>query len=159
MKERDIQNELYRRYDLKALCCIPNFAPPDWWECDLMTVSKAGYISEFEIKLSKSDYRADFKKKNIWGTSKGALINKFKHDLLSSKDCIPKHYWFVVPIELEGLDFPDYAGVLIAKQLSDNSVYIRQVKKAPKLSKKKASELTMKRILTSLSHRYWMKRR
>lgn len=32
-------------------------------ECDVLSLSKAGYTHEFEVKVSRSDFKADFKKR------------------------------------------------------------------------------------------------
>lgn len=66
------------------------------WESDFFTMrSMSKYSSEFEIKISRSDFRADFKKTCTWGTKK-------KHDiLLDDKDTYKPHkFYFVCP---EGL--------------------------------------------------------
>ena len=34
------------------------------WESDKLIWTKAGYIYEFEIKISRSDYKNDFKQRN-----------------------------------------------------------------------------------------------
>ena len=65
-------------------------------ECDIIKVTLSGYATEYEIKVSKSDFRADLKKKH-------------KHD---SK--FIKQLYYVVPEEL--LEFakqyiPEYAGL------------------------------------------------
>jgi outer membrane autotransporter protein len=41
---------------------MPNYTPKNWFECDVMAVTKAGYLEEYEIKLSASDFKADSKK-------------------------------------------------------------------------------------------------
>lgn len=43
------------------------------WEADFMALSESGYLYEFEIKTSYSDFKADFKKKE-------------KHKILSAKE-------------------------------------------------------------------------
>ena len=54
MTEQTIQNRLYYMLRSAAQCLMPNFTPGGWWECDLATVTRAGYFVEYEIKLSLS---------------------------------------------------------------------------------------------------------
>lgn len=64
------------------------------WESDFFAISKSGYSIEVEIKVSKSDFNADFKKEII----KGVL----KHDLLTDEKYFAKSnkFYFAFP---EGL--------------------------------------------------------
>jgi len=48
------------------------------WESDFLSVTKEGLVYEFEIKLSKSDFKADFKKKD-----KHRILNSFNKGGLS----------------------------------------------------------------------------
>ena len=69
-------------------------------ECDVLKVTMAGYATEYEIKVSRSDFKADLKKKH-------------KHD---SK--FIKQLYYTVPFEM--LDFakehlPEYAGLAFVK--------------------------------------------
>ena len=41
---------------------IPTYTPPGWWECDVCEITDAGYMHEFEIKMTRGDFRADAKK-------------------------------------------------------------------------------------------------
>ena len=41
-------------------------------ECDVISISKSNYIYEYEVKISRSDFKADFKK------PKHTLINEKK---------------------------------------------------------------------------------
>lgn len=62
MTERDLQNALYyytlgRNHRIRCpnVCCYP-------WESDLLSVTAAGLVHEYECKVSLSDFRADAKK-------------------------------------------------------------------------------------------------
>lgn len=70
-------------------------------ECDLLIVSKAGYVTEVEIKISRGDLRADAKK--IHGHDGGSSI---------------KYLYFAVPEKLEAaaLEFaPERAGIITVR--------------------------------------------
>lgn len=121
MSERDIQREIMYMFCAASDTCMPNYAPPDWWECDVLRVTVAGYWYEYEVKLSVSDFRADKRKQQdiytkmqpgkCWRTPTGETENK--HDLLSANEGRgPKQFWFCMP---EGLikvgKVPEWAGV------------------------------------------------
>ena len=101
------------------------------WESDKLLKTRAGYFYEFEIKISRADYKNDFKNK------------RYKHNILGS--CFsdghkkPNYFYYAVP---EGLidvsEVPEYAGLVY---ILDDSVlsfsHIRIIKKAPLLHKEK----------------------
>jgi hypothetical protein len=89
------------------------------WEADALTVTPAGYWHEYEIKVSMSDYRADFRKQLYGGNN----CEVTKHELYASDSAIerpyrkptpkPKSFTFVVPDGmLEGVEVPDYCRVI-----------------------------------------------
>lgn len=85
------------------------------WESDVVNISPAHYYTEFEIKLSRADYNADFRKKRY------SIV---KHELLAGKTYEgnrnaefiprPKQFYFVL---LDGIcqekDVPDYCGMIV----------------------------------------------
>jgi len=70
-------------------------------ECDLLIVSKAGYLTEVEIKVTRADLRADAKK---WHGHNSDAI---------------KRLFFALPDYLESIDcidmVPERAGIIIIK--------------------------------------------
>lgn len=110
-------------------------------ECDVISVSKSDYIYEWEIKISRSDFRADF--------------NKDKHKLMLERNCTKSrmikegntkvkdilyltcnYFNFVVPTGLVTIEeVPEYAGLIYM----DESLNFNIIKKAPLLHKEKAS--------------------
>lgn len=71
MNERIIQQQVYslfQNYDYK-LCNVFMFA----WESDFFAISKSGYSVEVEVKISRSDFKADEKK-----IAKHHLLNHHK---------------------------------------------------------------------------------
>jgi hypothetical protein len=77
-------------------------------ECDVISVSKSDYIYEYEVKISRADYKKDFIKRNILiinenytKTRKGELVY-----------LLPNYFNFVTPRDLITIDeVPDYAGL------------------------------------------------
>ncbi len=98
----NVANGIVRHFGEK-----PNRTYDELHECDILKVTLSGYATEYEIKISKSDFKADFKKKH-------------NHD---SK--FIKQLYYVVPFEL--LEFakenlPNNAGLAYAK--NDKIYYI-----------------------------------
>jgi len=67
------------------------------FESDFLSVAQSGLIHEIEIKMSRSDFLADFKKQN-------------KHALIQYGE-LANYFWFAAPKGmLKQKDIPDYAG-------------------------------------------------
>lgn len=70
-------------------------------EMDVASLSKSGLIHEFEVKISRADFKAD-KKKTL----------KFKYYEMRHEPYCPNYFYYVCP---EGLikkeEIPDYAGL------------------------------------------------
>lgn len=106
--------------------CINNAYIFDW-ESDFFSVSESGYLYEVEVKVSKSDFKDDFKKKN-------------KHMLLEStnqKDFskIPNKFFYAVPRGLlTTWSIPAYAGLIEVGNRNEAAVVVRE---APFIHKEK----------------------
>ena len=95
-------------------------------ECDVISISKSDYIYEYEVKISRSDFKADFKKP--------------KHTLITEKKFIK-----VVPENLVSVEeVPEYAGLMYANERGGYDI----IKKAPIIHKTKASN----EFIRALSH-------
>lgn len=111
-------------------------------ECDVISISKSDYIYEYEIKISRSDFKADF--------------NKNKHKLMTERNCTlikesndiwyltPNYFNFVVPKDLVSVEeIPEYAGLIYL-----NGSQFEVIKKAPLIHKTKATH----NFIRQLSH-------
>lgn len=106
------------------------------WESDVLKITKSGYAYEFEIKISKADFKNDFKHK------------KKKHLLLENKENkakMPNYFYYVVPEDLITEDeVPEYAGLIyvLATVIGNSRVYyqFQEIKTAPKLHSNKIDE-------------------
>ena len=121
MTARDIQHCLIKsRY--RQSFCVPNYTPKDWFECDVMEITKAGYIREYEIKISRADFLADRNKFKRTVAEDGIhCVDLNKHDLLAARSprC-PKQFYYVFPAGLMALDeVPEWAGVIVMQELDD----------------------------------------
>lgn len=155
MTERDIVRYLYFHYSShKAL--MPNFTPMNWWECDLLGITRMGYWREWEVKLSLSDFHADAKK------SRGYKNRRNKHEQLAARSTDgPNQFWFVTPQDLIGTeDVPEWAGLLYASADEDHPIHgwMEEIRPAPRLHGRKAGEEMNRRIITASIYRYWAER-
>jgi len=116
-------------------------------ESDFLAVSKSGYVWEVEIKISRADFKNDFKKTN-WNGIK-------KHKVLTSENSFlkPNKFCFAVPEGLiEKNEVPDYAGLIYVAKNKDC-----QIIKQPKfLHKNKLFENNtfLKRMLSKFYYRH-----
>ena len=150
MHEFTIQNALYHH----ALSKQHDFIIPNIYlgllESDLISVTKAGYINEYEIKITRSDFKADFKKSKHL---------RFKHR--NKTACA--YFWFVTPEGLVGIDeIPEYAGFIAVRKMKDrypfNGFACREIKRPPRLNSEKINTRQKDQILKGYMHRFWSMR-
>lgn len=101
-------------------------------EMDVMSISGAGYMYEFEVKVSRADFKKDAEKVK-------------KHNLLSmGMGEMPNYFYYVCPTALIfEEEIPMYAGLIYIHEGQ-----LREVKKAPLLHNKKHDLL---KVLTKVS--------
>ncbi len=138
MNETDIQCHLIRHLQNAGLV-FPNFTPKDWWECDLICITKAGYFREYEIKLTKSDFKADAKKARYLRARGRNQPVELKHDqLFLGNERGPRQFWYVCPSGLiEPRELPNFAGLVWVKL--EGWPNIQEIRKAPFLHSKKSA--------------------
>ena len=60
MKTLEMEIALMRKFDVRRNIIVPNICwGMNLHECDLLSITKKGYATEIEIKVSKPDLRAD----------------------------------------------------------------------------------------------------
>jgi hypothetical protein len=144
---------------------MPNFTPAHWWECDLYVVSKAHLATEYEIKLTVSDFNADAKKEceargfvheYLCGTAK---IER-KHDLLEAgSERGPSRFFYVMPTKVrEKVVLPPWAGWVEVCRRADGYVWTVQREQGRRLHKSKIDVKIIERIHTTGYWRFWNSR-
>jgi hypothetical protein len=149
---------------------IPRFTPAGWWETDAFFITKAGYWVEFEVKLTRGDFKADAQKtQNVRGTGRWepdpsrpghqhyVHDQERKHDLMAQTDRGPCQFFYVCPEQLVTLaELPAWAGLICFFEVSGrNPPYnlgTRVVLPAPRRHKLKADPSIRAQALTSI---YW----
>jgi hypothetical protein len=102
--QRNIWNHYYNNYYNISNAFVFH------WESDFLTMTSSKYFIEIEIKISRSDFKNDFKKK--LGVKEKY---RYKHDLLVDKDFDfkPNKFFFAYP---EGLidkgELPNAYGII-----------------------------------------------
>lgn len=112
-------------------------------ESDILSVTRNNYYYEFEIKVTLSDFKADFK--------------KFKHKRFNNGfTSLISRFTYVAPINAIPLCIPWYAGLIEVYKNKYDRLLFSEVKQAPKLPSRKMDELKFyKRISKTLMWRYW----
>lgn len=157
MNEMTIQQYLFSHYSSRSAIMIPNFIPSftparpiKWGECDIFQVAKSMYWVEFEIKLSVSDFHADFKKVE-------------KHRALAARSpVIPRRFWYVMPDiiadKVEG-EIPEYAGLMVVNESSRYANgFFKKRRDAPTLKSTKITAAQLQRLYERFYWRYWYQR-
>lgn len=116
-----------------------------YWEADLISVTKANYVNEFEIKISKQDFEKDFgKRKHEFFQRPNKYMN------------MPNYFWYVAPIEAIPICVPDYAGLIeVWEDKKQKWIWMEEIRRPKKLHKKKISDNDIHKILRSLMFKYW----
>jgi len=173
MNEAEIQDYLQHHFFSGRQYGIPNIYLYEW-ESDFLSVTRAGYMHEYEIKITKADFKADagktekhqivetgYRELNRYeqmviedrekhGEAIPKYINVAENNKVPSKR--PNYFWYVCPDYVTDV-VPDYAGLIYCKP------YLKIVKPAPLLHKAKITTEMEKKILSSFYYRYWKIRR
>lgn len=157
LTEESIQAFLFKdlaskghKYIAPNSCALP-------YESDLLSITTAGYLIEYEIKISRSDFKADTKtrtkkRKHDWYT------HPEQYPYSNPADCVPCRFYYVVPKGLVSVDeVPDHAGLMEISfyHFPRNPEYtpkpiIDTVKQAPQLHDIKATRAIKTKIATTL---------
>lgn len=127
---------------------IPRYTPSGWWECDVAQFTDTGYFREYEIKISRADFRADTKKRRpVLFSSK----QESKHDLLAQHSPRgPVQFWYVTPVGLISvLELPEWAGLIEVEGRS-----LHEARRAPRLHRTKVSKDILQHVLECCYYRY-----
>ncbi len=115
------------------------------WEADIIAFSKAWYMSEYEIKITRQDFEKDFKKfKHL----------RFKEAGSYKSSHIPNYFHYVAPLKAMPLCVPDHAGLILLES-NKHGFKFKTIKKAPLLHKVKADKAAMLAMFMSLMFKFW----
>jgi len=101
----EMEYAISRRFDVRTHTIVPNVS---WGllshEADVLVMRETGFLLEFEIKRSFSDYKADFKK-HKWRNGLSKTIKKFYY-------CFPADLWRKRRGHIQEI-LPEFAGILV----------------------------------------------
>jgi hypothetical protein len=129
---------------------IPNSTSVFPWESDLISVTKSGYVHEYEIKLNIYDFNADAKK-----TKHYRIVNEKNPPLINIRNSCyynPLNYFWYVTYNFDIVP-PDRYGWILVKVNLKNDFEVIVKKDAPRLSSKKISQDKILQIARLLSWR------
>ena len=159
MTERDIQRWLFNDMRSSHELIVPNYTPRDWHECDVWALTKAGYMTEHEIKLTVADFRADAEKtRRLYGPTWMPSRAVRKVDRLEKSDPRgPRRFWYVVPVGLiEKADVPEWAGLkVVERRVGTITGWVYEVKPAPELHRVKCDPKVVEHARGVLYYRFW----
>lgn len=146
-------------FELEHSPICSNFQTKNLQECDLISVSPAGYLFEFEMKTSVSDFKADFKKEakhkrlklkeGVYYPPKAKSSDQRTEFLLCS------YFWYVCPACLIRDDMiPEYAGLIWVHydgrlEYRVQAPMIHNIKADARIVRKIAHNLTQKHLFGS----------
>lgn len=169
MTERSIQIGLYYAIGSAARCALPNYTPVGWFECDLASVSKSGFFTEYEIKLTAADLKADGKKRTTIARYREIKTDnphkRFrrierrhkKHDQLKCSDTRgPSRYYMVVPAGLvDHPAIPPWAGIIRASEQTANWSSVRVIRQPQRLHVHRVDPRMIRDMFKTSYYRAW----
>lgn len=150
MKTIEMEYYLAKTFDWRKNVIVPRVG---WGmglhECDLLILSKLGYATEIEIKISKQDLKQDLKKEH-------------KHidvDWYGKNNDKIRFLYFAIPNKLENSInlIPENAGILIVNEGEEFNIYnrVKKLREAPKKSDYKFTEQERFNIARLGTMRIW----
>jgi hypothetical protein len=87
------------------------------WESDFFCLNREGYSFEFEVKVSRSDFKADFKKKkHKMFTDRMAPKDSLFNNSDPKRQLLPNRFYFVCPPDMIDVnEIPSYAGLIYSE--------------------------------------------
>jgi len=163
MKEFDIQLALFQHFaPFTGRILIPNISM-GYGEADFLSITKSGYVTEFEIKISRSDFAADKKKTIKHETYKKVFNNTplicWYNGKEKTKKGVPNYFIYIVPdyFNIETLKVPEYAGLWVIDTERNNhySCGFKCEKIPPRIHKDKFQLYWLNKIAKSYNAKYY----
>ena len=155
--EKDMQNAFHRsNFRNYELIGINTFLTLDYSEMDICGLSRAGLVSEVEIKRSVGSFKRDFDKVIRFSEGHPDHGKILKHDEVKAGRTNSNYFSFLLP---EGLvdkcDIPEYAGLYVYR-INDNGYGVVQKEKSPPLLHKRTINHNLRyNIALGLARKFW----
>jgi len=136
---------------------IPQLAV-DGGIADLVVITKAGYLTEIEIKISASDWRADLAK-DKW-RARGHYVNGVYTPAGSGEIVRPtvSRFFYAVPADLVARapeNLPAGSGILAVHQRNRSWGYVEVVRPAVRTKARKLAQNEVNELLSCFYLRWW----
>lgn len=159
MTTKEVEESLYFHYCKKAKLIALNLSYLQNvfnHEIDFMVISNSNYMTEIEIKVSKSDLKADFKKSHNHPVRTDTYYRDENDNKIFTDDITIKQQYFAIPHFLDDcIDLiPEHFGILVVKENG-------KVEEFRKPKTNKARNLTDREVLhlaTLQAKKYWYQR-
>jgi hypothetical protein len=118
------------------------------WESDVVAITSSGYLVEYEIKLSRSDFQRDRRK-----SRHAALMKCYKGSKGKRSGSVPSRFLYATtPGLVSPNDLPEYAGLTYVSPDG-----LDKQESAPRLTKSKARKSHRTTLAKSLMWDAWLK--
>lgn len=164
LTERAVQNALFWMLRQKGhQMIVPNYTPSGWWECDVASVTAAGSLHEYEVKLTVPDFRADAAKSmggervfdretRKWGKSE-VLMKRFALEHGAAQG--PQRFYYVLPNRVvEDAEVPEFAGIIRIFVIG-RRIVLTEARKPATLHREKVPAHVLEHMRSVFYHRYW----
>lgn len=129
------------------------------WESDLLSVTRAGLIHDFEIKVTRADFRRELKQYETGNDYVNCKRRRHVAMTNGASKC-PNYFWFAYPAGMIGVeDVPDFAGAIEVSDSPKKILYPIVRREAPRLHGNKLTDRQRDYIVRGLAYRYWDMRR
>lgn len=138
MTTKHLEKAIINFNQTSAVMSLRTSAIEPFHECDALVITNSNYAIEYELKISRSDFFADFKKRKHKSMSngRGGKISRF---------------YYVVPTNMITVaEVPSYAGLIYV----DDNLDCIVVKPAHKLTSHKLTNADITRVYRSIMFRW-----
>ena len=148
MNEKLIQEHILHYYfprGVKHMCT--NYAGTGFHECDVIGVNPSGLTIEYEIKISRSDFKNDIKKRG----KHLRMVNPTSYARYRNHGT-PNRFYYVTPVGLiKPEEVPTYTGLIYVHTSKKVGESIEVIKRAPLIHNNKHGEKLLDGIAQSLT--------
>lgn len=144
LTESRIQALLATKFGKTGSICVPNCGAFGW-ESDLLRLTSRWLCAEYEIKVSRADFRADRAKKlkHLWLETRPS----------EAPQRCPNYFWYAAPVGVIPVDeLPAYAGLV---EVVDRNLVV--ARKAPRLHRQPIAERNATYMLRGVTLRFWQR--
>jgi len=154
MNARELTLAFHRTQNQRYTLMIPNTHFNQGYEMDIMCVrNQSLLVEEIEVKVSRSDFLADFRKT--------VGRNRMKHAALASGQLLANYFCFLVPHDLFlkiEKDVPEWAGIYTGYTTiysGKKTGMIRKIRNPKRLHTGKPTEKLLYKKTRGVTFRYW----